>query len=281
MRREAPRTLLSLSTRYQRGVSVGDYEVHVVENGSSEPLDEALVKSFGTNFRYTNLGPQALPSPCRAINQAVVACTSPQVGILIDGARIASPGLIASAMKALRLGRDPVVATLAWHLGDEPQYVSVARGYCQAVEDRLLDGAAWIEDGYNLFNISALAWSSEGGYFAPLNESNAIFMSRARFLDNEGFDERFDLPGGGYANPDFFKRVCEYGAPELVILLGEGTFHQVHGGVAANAPDPQYVRAALRQYENLHGFTYSPPAMCPTYLGQVAPQALRWIKHSA
>ena len=138
MRREAPRTLLSLSARYQRGVSADDYQIHVIENGSPEPLDEALVMSFGPNFRYTNLGPRALPSPCRAINQAVMASSSAQVGVMIDGARIASPGLIAGAIKALQLGRDPVVATLAWHLGDAPQYVSVAGGYCQAVEDRLL-----------------------------------------------------------------------------------------------------------------------------------------------
>ena len=47
MRREAERTLLSLSVDYQRDVSVDDYEVHVVENGSSAPVDAAFVARFG------------------------------------------------------------------------------------------------------------------------------------------------------------------------------------------------------------------------------------------
>ena len=39
MQREAPRTMRSLSTAMQRDVKHGDYEVVVVDNGSSVPLD--------------------------------------------------------------------------------------------------------------------------------------------------------------------------------------------------------------------------------------------------
>jgi hypothetical protein len=52
MRREAPRTLYSLSCDYQREVDVDDYEVIVIENGSSEALSSSEVCSFGSNFRY-------------------------------------------------------------------------------------------------------------------------------------------------------------------------------------------------------------------------------------
>ena len=38
MTREAPRTLRSLSPGYQQGIHPDDYEVIVVENGSSAPL---------------------------------------------------------------------------------------------------------------------------------------------------------------------------------------------------------------------------------------------------
>jgi endo-alpha-1,4-polygalactosaminidase (GH114 family) len=38
MRREAARTLFTLSQRYQRDVQTSDYEVIVVENGSIEPV---------------------------------------------------------------------------------------------------------------------------------------------------------------------------------------------------------------------------------------------------
>ena len=52
MRREAPRTLLSLSRAYQRGVEAIDYEVIAVDSRSSAPLDPAEVEAFGPEFRY-------------------------------------------------------------------------------------------------------------------------------------------------------------------------------------------------------------------------------------
>ena len=47
--RELPRTLLSLSSSYQRDVTVDDYEVIVVDNGSTPPVDAAVVAGFGSN----------------------------------------------------------------------------------------------------------------------------------------------------------------------------------------------------------------------------------------
>ena len=67
MRREAARTLFSLATPYQRGVSPEDYEVLVVDNGSTHPLDEAWVKSFGPGFRYFYRQSDN-PSPAAAMN---------------------------------------------------------------------------------------------------------------------------------------------------------------------------------------------------------------------
>ncbi len=43
MRREARRTLFSLTDGYQRGIEVGSYEVIAIDNGSNEPLDETEV----------------------------------------------------------------------------------------------------------------------------------------------------------------------------------------------------------------------------------------------
>ena len=61
MRREAARTLHSLSRAYQREVDDLDYEVIVVENGSEpeECLGADLVRSFGPEFRYLDLGDEA------------------------------------------------------------------------------------------------------------------------------------------------------------------------------------------------------------------------------
>ncbi len=75
MRREAGRTLHSLSRSYQRGVDDLDYEVIVVENGSDpdQRLGEEFVRSFGEQFRYIDLGSDAMPSPARAINRGIAA----------------------------------------------------------------------------------------------------------------------------------------------------------------------------------------------------------------
>ncbi len=68
MAREAPRTLFTFSPQYQRGVCPGDYEVIVVDAGSSAPLEETFVKSFGENFQLVRA--PAAPSPVVAVNRA-------------------------------------------------------------------------------------------------------------------------------------------------------------------------------------------------------------------
>ena len=50
MRREAARTLYSLTPRYQQGISEDDYEVLVIDSGSQEPLDENHVTSLQAEF---------------------------------------------------------------------------------------------------------------------------------------------------------------------------------------------------------------------------------------
>lgn len=68
MTREAPRTLRSLATPYQRGISPQDYEVIVMDNGSPQPLGADLVRDFGPQFRYHYVD-QALKSPASAVNR--------------------------------------------------------------------------------------------------------------------------------------------------------------------------------------------------------------------
>ena len=67
MKREAERTLRSLSRAYQDDIEDLDYEVIVVENGSrpDQRLGAEYVRSFGPEFRYLDMGEDA-PSrrPC-------------------------------------------------------------------------------------------------------------------------------------------------------------------------------------------------------------------------
>jgi glycosyltransferase involved in cell wall biosynthesis len=101
MRREAPRTLYSLSPAYQRDIEAVDYEVIVIDNGSTEPLVEEDVEACGANFRYLYHQTRS-PSPVDAVNRGVSLSRSETVMICLDGARILSPGLLAYALGAGR-----------------------------------------------------------------------------------------------------------------------------------------------------------------------------------
>src|SRR5882757_5157879 len=91
--REAPRTLFSLSAAYQRHIGAIDYEVIVVDNGSNPPLDPQLVAGLEGNFRLIRIDP-ASPSPAQAVNRGIAEANGELIGVMVDGARIVTPGLI-------------------------------------------------------------------------------------------------------------------------------------------------------------------------------------------
>lgn len=270
MAREAPRTLRSLATPYQIGLRGEDYEVIVMDNGSPKPLGEAVVRSFGRQFHYHYVR-DASKSPAAALNQGVAMSRGSYVGIHIDGARIASPGLLATALGGFRLYDDPVIATLGWHLGPDVQQKSVLKGYSQTEEDRLLDSIAWPADGYRLFQVSTLAQSSSLGYFIAPAESTAMFMRRSTYQALGGYDTALDQAGGGVINRDFFTRALERERSPYVMLLGEGTFHQIHGGASTRSQQESH-SLNLRweeEYRQLRGKPLQRPQRQAVYLGGV------------
>lgn len=251
MARELPRTIQSLSPSMQRNIAADDYEVIVVDNGSRSLVDIDACRQWGANIVFHRMEPASV-SPCAALNRGLQLAQGEIVGAMVDGARMASPGLLWTTMAARRLHDRPIISTLGFHLGPKVQMQSVREGYDQGIEDRLLDGAGWQADGYRLFDISVLAGSSAAGWFSPIAESNALFLPRSVWQELGGCDEQFVSAGGGLANLDLYRRACGLTNSQLVVLLGEGTFHQVHGGIATNAltsPWPafhaEYVR--LRQ----------------------------------
>ena len=277
MSRELPRTLRSLAANYQRNIGADEYEVIVVDNGSPHPLDEAAATGLAVQIRREQAS-SASASPARAANVGLEMARAPLVGLIIDGARIASPGLLAGALLGARLAPRPVIATLAWHLGPARHIDAEATGYDRASEDRLLEDSGWANDGYRLFASSTLSGSSGRGWFGPLGESNALFMPAAMWAEVGGLDERFALPGGGLVNHDLYRRACDLAGAQLVVLLGEGTFHQIHGGAATSGRITR--EEAGVEYEALRGKPYAPPNNEPLYVGRVPPTALEHLEHS-
>ncbi|MET1073821.1 MAG: glycosyltransferase [Umezawaea sp.] len=278
MARELPRTLRSLSPERQVGISAGDYEVIVVDNGSPGPVAREVADVGGTRVRVERLDPAPV-SPARAANLGLRLAQGSLVGLIVDGARLASPGLLAGARLAARLADQPIITAPAFHLGTVPHMRAAEVGYDQAAEDELLAGSGWEDDGYRLFEISTPAGSSRRGLFGPMGESSSLFCPREIWDELGGLDERFELAGGGLVNHDVYRRACELPSVELIVLLGEGTFHQHHGGAATSRRvtwDEMH-----DDYRAIAGRDHAPPDRSPLYVGRLPPTTMRFVEESA
>jgi hypothetical protein len=255
MARELPRTLRSLAPPYQH--PAGRLEVIVVDNGSAAPPCAEDFAALGLDLRVRAV-PAPTASPVAAINLGLAQARGAMVGVWIDGARLASPGLLAACAAAARLHPRPVVATLNYQLGPTRQYEASRTGYDQAAEDALLAGIAWPEDGYRLFAIATPELAA--GPTAPMLESNALFLPRALWDELGGYDPDFAEPGGGVANPDAFIRACALPGAQLIRILGEGTFHQFHGGLSTSTPERaiEVLRQGSRAYLRRRGKPLAP-----------------------
>jgi len=266
MQREAKRTLLSVTSSYQ-DVEKKYYDVIAIDNGSSKPLNKSWVESFGSNFKYIYYDTSS-PSPCAAINNVVKNVETKYVMICIDGARIFSPGIIKNTLHVIENYANPYVYTINMHIGSKPQNISIIEGYNQKVEDQLLDTINWKKDGYSLFNISSVGGASGKGYFSLQKESNCYSLKLNDFNYFEGLSERFTSKGGGLTSADFFNRINEDYKFQPVLLLGEGTFHQFHGGAVSNRKPLTKTRSnILKEYKVIRGKQYSAKFRDPIYYG--------------
>ena len=135
MQRAAPRSIKSLLTPYQRKINDNTYEIIVVENGSSEPLDEQALCALGGNIRYFNLQ-NPPPSPAYAINFAADKAKGDVFCIMVDGAHMLTPGALHYGMELFSALPNPIVCAPQFFLGPGPQMETIFQGYDESAEDQ-------------------------------------------------------------------------------------------------------------------------------------------------
>lgn len=281
MRRQAMNTLYSLSTPYQHGVNPDEYEVIVVENRSPETLEEADVLALGPNYRY-HLRDEPGVSPATAINFGLAQCRGDQIGLIIDGARMVTPGVVANALVARAVDPAPLVVVPGYYLTEEAAETRDPTG-------TLADEAAWLEtlgwqaNGYRLFNRARFSEGNRNGYLQPIMECNALFANARAFAAIGGADPRFDLPGGGSLNLHMYRSLAINTSCRLVTLAGEGNFHQFHGGTSTTPGEERerLVKAFNEQLNTFWNGNFTAVAREPTLLGTVGPEAMRFLQSSS
>jgi hypothetical protein len=283
MPRQALNTIRSLSPDYQRGVRSEEYEVVVVENRSGNCIPPDAVADFPANVRYV-LRDETEPTPVHAVNYGAGLARGENICIMIDGARMVTPGVVSGLLRGHRVSAGGIVTVPGYHIGSELQQDAVESGYDEAADRALIDSVDWYNNGYGLFDVACLSESCATGFFLPNGESNCISMPRRIWQVLRGCDPRFNLRGGGLVNLDLYKRACEFPGTQHVILPGEGTFHQFHGGVTTggDARDRrQALISAIRdQYRHIRGEDFQRPETQPIYLGYMPPQAMRFLELS-
>jgi len=273
-------TVRTLVPPYQVGVNPLRYEVLVVDNGSKEPLD-AAVWNLSPNVVYRHIPKgQASVHPGVAINEAVAKSRGKYVCVMIDGARMVTPGAVSRGLELVKMLPRGIVDVRSWHLGPKLQMESVQEGYSRDVERGLLAQVNWPQRGYGLFEVATAAASCPGGFYGRAKESNCLFMSREYFDELGGYDERYKTPGGGLANIDFFWRAVS-GAERIFTVLGEGTFHQLHGGASTGQTKADVKEAYRRwrdEYEMLsRPHDGKPPKYESILAGHLPVEAKRWM----
>jgi glycosyltransferase involved in cell wall biosynthesis len=282
MARQAENTLYSLSASFQENVSEHDYEIIAVENDSDDPLGEQRALAQGRNIRYFFRHEPGV-SPVPAVNFAFEQGRGALIGLIIDGARLVSPRVVEHALLAARLAEYPLVVVPGYHIGPQEQHLHKSAGYDEQVEKELLDEIDWRNNGYDLFTVSCFSGANPVGFFAKFLESNCLFCRRESFEKIGRADPRFNLPGGGSVNIYIYHALARLPESRLIVLPGEGSFHQFHGGVTTMEVEDR--EAMLQTHRDnlkeIFGGPFSGMHREPLLLGVLPGQAHPFVKASA
>lgn len=232
MPRQLEQTLHTLSCDYQQDVSENDYEVVIVENDSDKMLSSDFVEALPENFRYYSRH-ESGQSPVAAINFAFEKCQGEMIGLMIDGAHMVTPRVVKYVLCAQRAWEYPLVVVPGYHLGGESQTQDI--NYTEEREKELLRTIDWRDNGYQLFSVADFSPANRFSYMHPIMECNCVFTPRISFERIGYCDSRFTLRGGGPVNLHLFRQLGTLPETEIVVLPGEGSFHQYHGGVTTSS----------------------------------------------
>jgi hypothetical protein len=133
-----------------------------------------------------------------------------------------------------RYAADPVIVVPGYHLGRSMQHEVEDTATLLADQQRFLADVAWRQNGYRLFEWACFSPANRHGFLHPFMESNVFFCRRQTFIDIDGCDRRFQYPGGGAINLHLLRKLGLHADRPLIVLAGEGTFHQYHGGVTTS-----------------------------------------------
>ncbi len=281
---QAENTIRSLLPDYQRGAPAEHYEVLIVENESPNTISREFLSTLPSNFSY-HLRQETRPTPIYAINHGLELAQGRNICVMIDGARLLTPGVVGNMILGHKLTDNAVVTVPGYHLGEELQQNAVASGYGYEHERKLMQSIAWPADGYRLFEIACFSGSCKWGFFLSQSESNCISMPRERWEALGGYDTRFEAHGGGLVNLDLYRRACELPGMQHVVLWGEGSFHQFHGGATTGGDDEearaQVIEGIKAEYLRIRGQNYKAPETDPIFLGRLPREAQKFVSFSS
>lgn len=246
------RTLISCTPYYQN-IPANELEIIIIDNGSRVPLSKTDFKHFPSVSQVIRVEGQ--PSPVHGLNKGIEAAKFSNVGVMIDGAHMLSPGVLSNASSVLKMFERPVIDVPQYILGTVSQNLRPSdNGFEREATD--LKDLGWPEIGYSLFDYAVMP----GEQIAknPINaiESNCLISSKGVFKDCGAYDERFDEAGAGLANIEIFSRLTNNPNNKFVSLAGEGTFHQDHHGTTTSVSSTErdaLVQQYYKKFEEITG----------------------------
>ena len=267
-RREAQRTLYTLSSVYQKEVTEEDYNVIVVDDNSKYGLDEKTVKHFGPNFSYHDYKSEDYV-PLEALIWGVLKVETPYVMCMSDGAYMITPKVVKETQRALRLFEDGFVYTCPFLLSPLVSKDSKVNAQYQAIEDELLRTTNWKRNGYELFAISNIE-NVNNAFLSPVPESYCFTLSKEKLISNKAIQKAFITEGKGMKNLALFKNFVE--SPELkpVGLVGEGSFYQTNHTTFIKSPPVNPIGIFEEEYKAVNGNVVERSGYRPYFWGQVS-----------